>query len=169
MTWAAIMVAAPFAGVADSGRAAAVIAAIMTECHASCQTALSEREGASEACAQCAICPAPDRSQSIRRSLEAMSDLTFAHEPDASRWTLHRGSDLVSVLDYRDNGTVVAMTRAFTVPPFRGNGYAAEVVSRAVAELEERGDRQVLPVCWYVAEWFERNPQHGDILAARTA
>ena len=54
-----------------------------------------------------------------------------------------------------------------TPPPFRGKGYAAEIVARAVAELEERGDREIIPVCWYVAEWFDRHPEHAGILKAR--
>ena len=43
--------------------------------------------------------------------------------PRATRSTA--ASDLVSVLDYRDDGRTVAMTRAYTVPTFRGHGYAA--------------------------------------------
>ena len=93
--------------------------------------------------------------------------MTFTHEPDASRYTLHRGDDLVSVLDYRDDGRTVAMTRAYTVPSFRGNGYAGEVVDRAVTELERQGDRQVIPVCWYVADWFAAHPERDGILHQR--
>jgi predicted GNAT family acetyltransferase len=93
-----------------------------------------------------------------------VTEFDFANEPDASRYTLHRGDDLVSVLDYRDDGRTVALTRAYTVPPFRGHGYAGELVDRAVAELEARGDRRVLPVCWYVAEWFGAHPERSDIL-----
>ena len=96
-----------------------------------------------------------------------MPSLTFTHETDASRYTLHRGSDLVSVLDYRDDGRTVAMTRAYTVPTFRGNGYAGEVVDRAVAALEQQGDRQVIPVCWYVADWFAAHPERAGILQQR--
>ncbi|WOQ70033.1 GNAT family N-acetyltransferase [Microbacterium limosum] len=96
-----------------------------------------------------------------------MTTLTFEKEPDASRWTLRRGDDLVSVLDYRDDGRTVAMTRAYTVPTFRGHGYAGEVVERAVAELEAAGDRSVSPVCWYVAEWFDAHPERRGILARR--
>ncbi|GAA3911261.1 GNAT family N-acetyltransferase [Microbacterium invictum] len=98
-----------------------------------------------------------------------MTDFTFANQPDASRYTLHRGDDLVSVLDYRDDGRTVAMTRAYTVPTFRGHGYAGEVVARAVAEIEARGDRVVSPVCWYVADWFAAHPEHGDLLARRAS
>lgn len=98
-----------------------------------------------------------------------MTQFTFTDEKDASRYTLHRGADLVSVLDYRDDGRTIALTRAYTVPTFRGHGYAGEVVARAVAEIEQRGDRAVSPVCWYVADWFEAHPSHGALLADRRA
>lgn len=96
-------------------------------------------------------------------------ELIFSDEKDASRYTLHKGSDLVSVLDYRDDGHTVAMTRAYTIPTFRGHGYAGELVERAVADLEARGDRAVSPVCWYVAGWFDQHPDRSGILAARRA
>ena len=98
---------------------------------------------------------------------DGVTELRFTRESDASRYTLRRGDDLVSVLDYRDDGRTVALTRAFTVPTFRGRGYAAEVVARAVAALEERGDRRVLPVCWYVADWFAEHPEHASLLRTR--
>jgi uncharacterized protein len=98
-----------------------------------------------------------------------VTSLTFTHEPDASRYTLHRGGNLVSVLDYRDDGRTVAMTRAYTVPSFRGHGYAGEIVDRAVAELEAQGDRQVIPVCWYVADWFAAHPERDSILHQRAS
>ena len=96
-----------------------------------------------------------------------VTELRFTKEADASRYTLHRGDELVSVLDYRDDGRTVAMTRAYTVPTFRGHGYAGELVERAVAELEQRGDRKVIPVCWYVADWFDENPARRGILSPR--
>ncbi|GAA1945309.1 GNAT family N-acetyltransferase [Microbacterium aquimaris] len=96
-----------------------------------------------------------------------MNDLHFTRQPDASRYTLHRGDDLVSVLDYRDDGRTVALTRAYTVPTFRGHGYAAEIVERAVDDIERAGDRQVSPVCWYVADWFAAHPARAGILQPR--
>lgn len=96
-----------------------------------------------------------------------MAELTFANDTASSRYTLHRGDDLVSVLDYSDNGRTVALTRAFTVPSFRGHGYAGEITARAVADIESRGDREVLPVCWYVADWFAAHPERAGVLAGR--
>ena len=85
-------------------------------------------------------------------------------EKDASRYTLTRDGVLLSVLDYRDDGRTVALTRAFTIPTFRGEGHAARVVQGAVEDLVARGDRKVRPVCWYVAAWFEQHPEHGALL-----
>ncbi|MBN9178095.1 MAG: N-acetyltransferase [Microbacterium sp.] len=97
-----------------------------------------------------------------------MTGFRFSDEKDASRFTLHRGDDLVSVLDYRDDGRTLALTRAYTVPAFRGRGYAADVVERAVADIEQRADRTVRPVCWYVADWFDAHPDHAGLLEQRS-
>lgn len=92
-------------------------------------------------------------------------DFTFADQPDASRFELRVGGELVSILDYRVNGDTVALTRAFTNPAQRGSGYAAVVTERAVDAVEAQG-RKVLPVCWYVAEWFDEHPDRAGVLAA---
>ncbi|UWF78585.1 N-acetyltransferase [Microbacterium sp. EF45047] len=75
-----------------------------------------------------------------------------------------RNGVLVSVLDYRDDGRTVALTRAFTIPAYRGKGYAAQVVAGAVADIAARGDRTVDAVCWYVAEWFADHPEYRHLL-----
>jgi len=92
-------------------------------------------------------------------------DVTFTDQPDASRFELRVAGELVSVLDYRVNGDTVALTRAFTNPAKRGSGYAAVVTERAVDAIEAQG-RKVLPVCWYVAEWFDEHPERAGVLAA---
>lgn len=91
----------------------------------------------------------------------------LTREEGASRYTLTRDGVLVSVLDYRDDGRTIALTRAFTVPTFRGTGQAARVVAAAVADIEARGDRQVDAVCWYVADWFAAHPEHEGLLRRR--
>ena len=97
-----------------------------------------------------------------------MTDLEFARERDAMRFTLRRGDELLSVLDYRDDGRTIALTRAYTVPTHRGHGYASVLVERAVTDLETEGDRAVLPVCWYVSDWFRDHPERRAILAAHS-
>ncbi len=96
------------------------------------------------------------------------SDLfAFAREDDASRYTLMRDGVLLSVLDYRDDGRTIALTRAFTIPAFRGSGYAGVLVERAVADIADRGDRRIDAVCWYVADWFDAHPERAALLRER--
>lgn len=88
----------------------------------------------------------------------------LTNETDAARYTLTRDGELVSVLDYNDDGRTMALTRAFTIPTHRGHGHAARVVQGAVEDIAARGDRKVRPVCWYVAEWFDEHPEHAGLL-----
>ena len=90
----------------------------------------------------------------------------LAHEAEDSRYALYLGENLVSTLEYQDDGATVAFTATFTEPAFRGNGYAAELTDRAVAVLEERGDRSLRAVCPFVVDWFALHPDRGGILAS---
>ena len=109
----------------------------------------------------------------IRRNVEQVTlpadepEYVLTDEKDASRYALTRHGVLVSVLDYRDDGRTIALTRAFTIPTYRGHGYAAQVVAGAVADIEARGGRNVDAVCWYVADWFDAHPEHAGLLRPR--
>jgi predicted GNAT family acetyltransferase len=147
-----IIPAVPFASWADKGRALVVMGAIMSDRVGPCQN---------------------DDTPARRAYRGTMSTSTLAagflltDEKDASRYTLTRDGQLVSVLDYRDDGSTVALTRAFTIPTFRGHGYAGTVVEGAVGDLLARGDRQVDAVCWYVSDWFTAHPEHAHLLRTR--
>lgn len=90
--------------------------------------------------------------------------MRIEHEADRNRYVGRLDDQIVCVLDYADNGTVVSMTRTFTNPPFRGRGLAAEIVAHAVDEVERAG-KTVRPMCWYVADWFEAHPERAALLA----
>lgn len=93
-----------------------------------------------------------------------MTTTEFTNERDASRYTMRRDGEIVSALDYNDDGRTVSFTRAFTNLPFRGNGYAADLTAFAVDEAERAG-RAVIPMCWYVADWFQEHPERAHLLA----
>lgn len=90
---------------------------------------------------------------------------TFANEPDARRYSMRDGDTLLGVLDYAANDSEIALTRAFTLPPFRGKGYAAELMEFAVNDIETSSTLRIVPSCWYAAEWFERNPERAGLLS----
>jgi predicted GNAT family acetyltransferase len=88
----------------------------------------------------------------------------FAHEPDAMRYTLRLDGQLAAVADYRINGNSVSFTHTYTQPQLRGQGYAGELVEHAIDDVEQNSDRRVLPMCWYVAEWFTAHPERKGLL-----
>ncbi|HWR84559.1 MAG TPA: GNAT family N-acetyltransferase [Rhodoglobus sp.] len=88
----------------------------------------------------------------------------LSHEPDASRYTLVVDGQLVAVADYRVNGHAISFNHTYTQPAMRGRGYAAEVVAFAMDDVERTSDRRVVPMCWYVAEWFDAHPERSGLL-----
>jgi predicted GNAT family acetyltransferase len=86
------------------------------------------------------------------------------HEPDASRYTLVRDGQLAAVADYHINGNSISFTHTFTQPHLRGEGLAAEVVEFAMNDVEQNSTRRVVPMCWYVAEWFDKHPERAGLL-----
>jgi len=91
----------------------------------------------------------------------------FFHEPDANRYTMHVDGELVSVAQYLDHGAGMVFNHTITLPQFRGRGYADQLLTFAIDDVEKNGRGPVSPTCWYVAEWFDRHPERTSLLAAR--
>jgi hypothetical protein len=91
----------------------------------------------------------------------------FSDQQDANRYAMHVDGELVAVLDYSVLGEAVSLTRAFTVPQHRGKGYAAQLVEYVVDDVEKSGSRHIVPMCWYVADWFESHPERAALLQRR--
>jgi predicted GNAT family acetyltransferase len=93
----------------------------------------------------------------------------YAHEPDAHRYTLRVDGQMASVVEYSVLGDALSMTRTFTNPNLRGKGLANKIVTFAVDDVERTTNYHVVPMCWYVAQWFDQHPERADLLRARTA
>jgi len=89
----------------------------------------------------------------------------FANEPDARRYVMRIDGSLVGVLDYAVNGNAISFVRSFTSPQHRGNGYAGELVKFAADDVEATSTRHIVPMCWYVGDWFEKNPDRAGLLS----
>ncbi|MGV8896413.1 MAG: GNAT family N-acetyltransferase [Rhodoglobus sp.] len=88
----------------------------------------------------------------------------FTHEPDASRYTLTIEGQLVALADYRINGNSISFNHTFTQPNHRGRGLAGELVEFAINDVEAMSGRRIVPMCWYVADWFDARPARGGLL-----
>lgn len=90
---------------------------------------------------------------------------TFAHEPDARRYTMHLDGNLVAVLDYRMNAGQISFNHTYTNPQHRGKGFAAQLVEFAVNDVEKTTDLTIVPMCWYVGDWFTDHPERSALLS----
>lgn len=88
----------------------------------------------------------------------------FAHEPDAERYTMMIDGQVAAVADYRVSGNSISFHHTYTQPNLRGRGLAAEVVEFAMDDVEKNSNRRVVPMCWYVADWFEKHPERSGLL-----
>jgi predicted GNAT family acetyltransferase len=94
---------------------------------------------------------------------------TFAHEPDARRYTLRIDDQLIAVADYVINDDSISFNHTYTQPSQRGHGYAGDVVEYAVNDVEANSSRRIVPMCWYVGQWFDQHPERAGLLARGTA
>lgn len=90
--------------------------------------------------------------------------MEIEHDAARRRYLLRIDGQVASALEYAENGRTVSMTSTFTNPPFRRRGLAAVLVEHAVNEVAAQGKR-VVPMCWYVAEWFDAHPERAALLA----
>ena len=78
----------------------------------------------------------------------------FAHEPDAHRYTLRIGDELVCIADYSQRPGQVYFTHTYTSPARRGHGHAASLVEFAVNDIASRTTDRIVPVCSFVVKYL---------------
>ncbi|GHD44058.1 hypothetical protein GCM10008097_11600 [Mycetocola manganoxydans] len=88
----------------------------------------------------------------------------FAHEPDARRYTLRIGDELVCVADYSERPGQIYFTHTYTSPARRGHGHAASLIEFAVNDVASRTTDRIVPVCSFVVDWFDSHPERADLL-----
>jgi predicted GNAT family acetyltransferase len=89
----------------------------------------------------------------------------LTHEPDAQRYTLRLGDELVCVADYSVRPGQVYFTHTYTTPARRGNGYAASLIEFAVNDVASTTDLRIVPTCSFVVDWFREHPERAELLS----
>jgi uncharacterized protein len=70
-----------------------------------------------------------------------------------------------AVLAYAPAGSgLVELYSTYVPPADRGRGIAARLVQAAVEYARAEG-LQIIPSCWYVAQWMRAHPEHADLVA----
>ncbi|RFA10452.1 GNAT family N-acetyltransferase [Subtercola boreus] len=86
------------------------------------------------------------------------------HDAERHRYSLRVDGALVSAADYVLRDNTISFNHTFTDPKLRGKGYANEVVTYAVDDVEKNTSYRVVPMCWYVGQWFDEHPERAALL-----
>lgn len=84
---------------------------------------------------------------------------------ERSRYELYVDDELVGIADYRVDGDRVVFPHTEVRRDVQGRGLGAQLVQGALDDVRA-GGRQVVPRCWYVAEFVDHHPEYRDLLAA---
>jgi predicted GNAT family acetyltransferase len=68
-----------------------------------------------------------------------------------------------AIADYRLDGGVVTIFHTEVPEPLRGRGIGGLLVEGALSEIR-RLNLKVVPSCWFVREFIDRNPRFSDLL-----
>src|SRR4030095_11195373 len=85
------------------------------------------------------------------------------HYPDRSRYELVMDGTVVGIADYRRDGDTWVFPHTEITPARGGRGVGAELVQGALDDVRRAGG-QVVPRCWYVAEFLDTHPDYQDLL-----
>jgi len=85
-------------------------------------------------------------------------------DDDRSRYELLEDGSVIGYADFRDGEDAVVLPHTVIERSRRGNGLGAELVRGALDDLRRRG-QQVVPSCWYVAEFIDDHPDYADLRA----
>lgn len=89
----------------------------------------------------------------------------FKNETESSRYTLRIDGEIASAVDYKISGGSISFTHTFTDAKRRGQGLAGEIVEFAVNDVEQSSNLRIVPMCWYVGEWFDKHPDRAQLLS----
>lgn len=82
--------------------------------------------------------------------------MNVVHNPAANRFELAipgAPDTELAVVEYRQQGETIYITRTYTPPAYRGQGIAAAVTEVALAHARAQ-DWQIVPVCSYTVEYL---------------
>jgi len=92
------------------------------------------------------------------------SEVIVVDRPERGRYEATIDGELVAFAEYQVRGDLVVLPHTLTLRQYRGNGYAAQVVRRALDDIRAAG-RRVVPTCWYVAQYIDEHPDDADLVA----
>ena len=93
-----------------------------------------------------------------------MTDTTVRRDEEGCRYEIVEDGEVVGFSAFRGRDGVVVLPHTEIDPYRRGHGLGAQLVQGALDDLRQRG-AQVVPSCWFVAEFIDHHPDYADLVA----
>jgi len=90
--------------------------------------------------------------------------IEVTEQVEAGRYEVRVDGELAGFADRTVRDGLMVLPHTVVEPRFRGRGLAAELVRRALDDARAQG-LQVVPRCWYVAQYIGDHPADQDLLA----
>lgn len=90
--------------------------------------------------------------------------VTVTDNPAASRYEARVGDEVAGFAAYRLREGVIVFTHTEVDPAHEGTGVGSVLARGALDDVRERGGREVVPLCPFIASWIERHPDYAALV-----
>ena len=90
---------------------------------------------------------------------------TVRDVPEADRYEIRDGEQVLGLAAYQRRGDVVVFTHTEVDPDAGQSGLGSTLVRTALDDVRSRGGT-VIALCPFVRGWIDRHPQYADLVAA---
>lgn len=92
--------------------------------------------------------------------------IDVADRPEKSRYEITLDGEVVGFCSYRDTGDVYLLPHAEVDPRVGGRGIGTQLARRTLDDLRDR-DIKVVPLCPFIADFINKNPEYQDLVEGR--
>ncbi len=93
-----------------------------------------------------------------------MADITFGNNTEDHQFEVFVDGELAGLAEYIETPTEIVFPHTETFPKFGGQGLASKLITYAMDRVREAGDLRVVPLCPFVAAWFDKHPDYQGLL-----
>jgi predicted GNAT family acetyltransferase len=93
--------------------------------------------------------------------------LSVTDVPEASRYEIRDGDQVIGLAAYERRGEQVVFTHTETDSDSGHEGVGSTLVRAALDDVRAHG-RTVVPMCSFVRGWIERHQEYADLVAERS-
>ena len=97
-----------------------------------------------------------------------MSDVEVTDNPELSRYEAHIDGELAGFAAYQLTRAVIVFTHTEVGDDFEGHGVGSALARFALDDVRAQGQREVVPMCPFIAGWIDQHPEYADLVRRHT-